>query len=183
MIYLTTKIQIQMLVSIRSICVSEGEDTFQSYYCVWKSFIDFPDSLAFEGLLTVQQIINTNSIICGNKAHELRKVNVYPSGYNTNTYSLFEKVEDELFGLIDSFNNKIDQVFQESDILSCYAFLFRKFLKIHPFLDGNGRIIKVIISKLYMYKFNYCMIWKHLDHKVIRNILSKNYIFEEFFSV
>ena len=171
-----------MIVSIKSICISEREDKFEDYYKLWKSYINFPKTLSFDRLLTVDEIIRTNSIIIG-KYSGLRKVNVYPFGYDLDQYSSFENIENELYGLVDLFNKISIELVEVEDILSSFSFLYKKFLKIHPFIDGNGRTIKVIISKFYMYEFNSCLIWKYLDHDKINDLLNRYYIFDEFFDM
>ena len=160
--------------------MSEREYKFEDYYNLWKSFIYFPETLSFERLLTVNEIMRTNSIIIG-KYLGLREVNVYPFGYDINSYYPFEKIENELYYLIDLFNEKSNEIFERESVLSCFSFLYRKFLKIHPFIDGNGRTIKIIISKFYMYEFNSCLIWKYLDHQRVNCLLKNDYIFDEFF--
>lgn len=168
-----------MIMLIKSICMSEGEYKFENYYNVWKSFIYFPETLLSVRLLTVSEIIRTNTIITG-KYLGLRTVNVYPFGYDINSYCKFEKVEDELYYLIDLFNQKSNTSSGRESVLNCFSLLYRKFLKIHPFIDGNGRTIKVIISKCYMYEFDSCLIWKCLDHQIVNNLLRNNYDFEKF---
>ena len=56
--------------------------------------------------------------------------------------------------------------------------IYKSFLKIHPFIDGNGRTIKIILSKLYMYRFNSYLIWNYLEHSQIKNFLNEDKKYE-----
>ena len=86
--------------------------------------------------LTVDSLITINNIITNSSNHRLRSVNVRPAGYNKQ-YMDFTQIESELYLLIDQFNDRF--------ISKKYC--FDKFLgEIHPFLDGNGRLIKLCFS-------------------------------------
>ena len=83
--------------------------------------------------LTVGSLIRINNFITKSTNFRLRTVNVRPRGYEKE-YMDYYLIEPTLYGLIDNFNlGRINsKVFEES------------FLKIHPFLDGNGRTCKVL---------------------------------------
>ena len=95
-----------------------------------KKYLFTKDGVLF---LTVDSLISINNIITKSKNHTLRKCEVKPAGYNYQ-YMESTKIEDELYRLIDSFNEKR---LPESDFC-------KRFLKIHPFKDGNGRTCKVL---------------------------------------
>ena len=83
--------------------------------------------------LTLDSLITINNLITKSTNIKLRTVNVRPSGYEK-AYMDFYSIEPALRGLIDNFNlGKVNEkIFVET------------FLKIHPFLDGNGRTCKVL---------------------------------------
>ena len=64
---------------------------------------------------------------------KLRTVNGRPSGYEK-AYIDFYSIESALRGLIDNFN--LGRINEKTFV--------ETFLKIHPFLDGNGRTCKVL---------------------------------------
>ena len=85
--------------------------------------------------LTVDSLITLNNIITNSNNIFLRQMNVKPAGYNKR-YMHFTQIEKELYALIDQFNDRY---------ISKRYFL-KKFLdEIHPFLDGNGRLIKLCL--------------------------------------
>ena len=83
--------------------------------------------------LTVDSLIRINNLITNSTNTRLRTVNVRHAGYEKE-YKDFYLIQPALYGLIDNFNlSRINsRVFVET------------FLKIHPFLDGNGRTCKVL---------------------------------------
>ena len=86
--------------------------------------------------LTVDSLITLNNIITNSSNIFLRQVNVKPNGYNKQ-YMHFTQIETELYTLIDQFNDRYISK----------RYFFEKFLyEIHPFLDGNGRLIKLCLS-------------------------------------
>ena len=91
--------------------------------------------LTIEGdlFLTVDSLITLNNIITNSNNLLLRQTNVKPAGYNKE-YMHFSYIELELYSLIDQFNDRY---------ISKRHFI-KKFLnEIHPFLDGNGSLIKL----------------------------------------
>ena len=85
---------------------------------------------------TVDSLITINNIITNSNNYHLRSVNVKPAGYNKR-YMDFSQIESELYILIDQFNDRFISK----------KYFFDKFLdEIHPFLDGNGRLIKLCFS-------------------------------------
>ena len=83
--------------------------------------------------LTVDSLITLNNIITGSNNISLRQTNVKPAGYNKQ-YMHFDKIESELYRLIDQFNDRFISK----------RYFIKKFLnEIHPFLDGNGRLVKL----------------------------------------
>ena len=85
--------------------------------------------------LTVDSLITLNNIITNSNNIFLRQVNVKSARYNKQ-YMHFTQIEKELYTLIDQFNDRyISKIY-----------FFKKFLdEIHPFLDGNGRLIKLCL--------------------------------------
>ena len=82
---------------------------------------------------TVDSLITINNIITNSNNLYLRSVNVKPKGIDK-IYMDFRKIELELYILIDQFNDRFISK----------SYFFKKFLnEIHPFLDGNGRLIKL----------------------------------------
>ena len=83
--------------------------------------------------LTVDSLITLNNIITNSNNIFLRQINVKPAGYNKQ-YMHFDQIESELYRLIDKFNDRC---------ISKRYFL-KKFLnEIHPFSDGNSRLVKL----------------------------------------
>ena len=83
--------------------------------------------------LTVDSLITLNNIITGSSNILLRQTNVKPAGYNKQ-YMHPDKIESELYRLVDQFNDRFISK----------RYFIKKFLnEIHPFLDGNGRLVKL----------------------------------------
>ena len=83
--------------------------------------------------LTVDSLITLNNIITNSNNIFLRQTNVKPAGYNKQ-YMHFDKIESELYRLIDQFNDRFISK----------RYFIKKFLnEIYPFLDGNGRLVKL----------------------------------------
>ena len=83
--------------------------------------------------LTVDSLITLNNIITNSNSILLRQTNVKPAGYNKQ-YMHFNYIESELYRLIDQFNDRYISK----------RYFIKKFLnEIHPFLDGNGRLVKL----------------------------------------
>ena len=85
--------------------------------------------------LTVDSLITLNNIITNSNSILLRQTNVKPAGYNKQ-YMHFNYIESELYRLIDQFNDRYISK----------RYFIKKFLnEIHPFLDGNGRLVKLCL--------------------------------------
>ena len=85
--------------------------------------------------LTVDSLITLNNIITGSSNILLRQTNVKPAGYNKQ-YMHPDKIESELYRLVDQFNDRFISK----------RYFIKKFLnEIHPFLDGNGRLVKLCL--------------------------------------
>ena len=96
--------------------------------------------------LTLDSLIQMNNIITNSNNFHLRKVAVRPAGSNKKYMDIYS-IEPTLLGLIDTFNLGKIRPKTFADV----------FLKIHPFLDGNGRTCKVlfmwnIINIQFIYK-------------------------------
>ena len=83
--------------------------------------------------LTLDGLIRINNLILKTYNTRLRTVNVKPRGYDKE-YMDFFSIEPTLRGLIDNFN--LGRINEKTFV--------ETFLKIHPFLDGNGRTCKVL---------------------------------------
>ena len=83
--------------------------------------------------LTLDSLIRINNIIINSNNLHLRKVDVKPAGSEKKYMDVY-LIEPALLGLVDSFNK---------GKIRCKAFV-DVFLKIHPFLDGNGRTCKIL---------------------------------------
>ena len=84
--------------------------------------------------LTLDSLIEINDLIINKHNQNLRQTQVRLSGYNFQ-YMHFSKININLQSLIDRFNDRQ---------LTKTAFV-KEFLNIHPFLDGNGRTVKVLM--------------------------------------
>ena len=84
--------------------------------------------------LTLDSLIEINDLIINKHNQNLRQTQVRLSGYNFQ-YMHFSKININLQSLIDRFNGRQ---------LTKTAFV-KEFLNIHPFLDGNGRTVKVLM--------------------------------------
>ena len=83
--------------------------------------------------LTVDSLITLNNLITNSNSILLRQTNVKPAGYNKQ-YMHFNYIESELYRLIDQFNDRYISK----------RYFIKKFLnEIHPFLDGNSRLVKL----------------------------------------
>ena len=83
--------------------------------------------------LTIDSLITLNNIIANSNNILLRQTNVKAAGYNKQ-YMHFNYIESELYRLIDQFNDRYISK----------RYFIKKFLnEIHPFLDGNGRLVKL----------------------------------------
>ena len=87
-----------------------------------------------ELFLTLDSIIEVNNIILNKKNQSLRKWQIKPVGFNFE-YMHFSKIEQQLQILIDNYN---DRMISKKEFLNL-------FLSIHPFLDGNGRTVKILM--------------------------------------
>ena len=85
--------------------------------------------------LTVDSLIFLNNIITNSNNTFLRQVNVKPAGYKKQ-YMHFGQIESELYRLIDQFNDRF---------ISKRCFFIKFLNEIHPFLDGNGRLVKLCL--------------------------------------
>ena len=83
--------------------------------------------------LTMDSLIRINNLIMKSTNFRLTTVNVRPAG-SDKEYMDFHKIEPALQGLIEVFN--CGKIRPKSFV--------KAFLKIHPFLDGNGRTCKVL---------------------------------------
>lgn len=80
-------------------------------------------------------MIEQNNIILKQKNETLRTCQVRPAGY-TFEYIHFSIISSALQILIDNYNDRL---------VSKREFV-KQFLAIHPFLDGNSRTVKILIS-------------------------------------
>ena len=105
------------------------KNLMQAYLYIQKYLVT-PEGDLF---LTFQALIDINNLILDVGNITLRHVQVKPKVYNY-YYTDFRKIVFHLQILIDDWNNRF---------LTQNRFI-EYFLKIHPFLDGNGRTSKVL---------------------------------------
>ena len=117
--------------------LDEEDEYSTNNYFILKTAIEYKRQYLTDGggnlYLTIDSLIRINNLMTNSTNIRLRTVNVRPAGYEKE-YMDFYLIEPALYGLIDNFNlGRINsRVFVET------------FLKIHPFLDGNGRTCKVL---------------------------------------
>lgn len=105
------------------------ENLIQAYLYIQKYLKSSEGDL----FLTFQALIDVNNLVLNIGNVMLRHVQVKPQGYNYH-YMDFRKIAFHLQILIDDWNSRF---------LTQNRFI-EYFLKIHPFLDGNGRTCKVL---------------------------------------
>ena len=127
-----------------SIC-SENEIEFKSYYHLWQASLFIPHELVRNELLIVDYLKWINGIVLGNKSSNVRQSHVKAQGTDT-IYAKFESIENSVYCCVDYYNKYKD-----------LQKLFFEFLNTHPFIDSNGRTIKLIISLFNSFK----VIWKN----------------------
>ena len=122
---------------LTKILIEEGEFNevnlrrLTSAYIFRKTFLTTSNNNLY---LTLDSLIETNNIILKKHNQNLRQTQIKPLGYNFQ-YMHFSKIETNLQSLINRFNDRQ---------LTKIKFL-KEFLDIHPFLDGNGRTVKVLM--------------------------------------
>ena len=122
---------------LTKILIEEGEFNevnlrrLKSAYIFRKTFLTTSNNSLY---LTLDSLIETNNIILKKHNQNLRQTQIKPLGYNFQ-YMHFSKIETNLQSLINRFNDRQ---------LTKIKFL-KEFLDIHPFLDGNGRTVKVLM--------------------------------------
>lgn len=122
---------------LTQILIEEGEfnelnlNRLRMAYIFKKKFLTNTENDLY---LTLDSLIEINNIILNKHNQNLRQTQVKPLGYDFQ-YMHFSEIKTNLQYLIDKFNERK---------LSKIAF-FRKFLHIHPFLDGNGRTVKILM--------------------------------------
>ena len=122
---------------LTKILIEEGEfnevnlNRLTLAYIFKKIFLTTSDNDLY---LTLDSLIEINDLIINKHNQNLRQTQVRLSGYNFQ-YMHFSKININLQSLIDRFNDRQ---------LTKTAFV-KEFLNIHPFLDGNGRTVKVLM--------------------------------------
>ena len=128
-----------MLDVIKEISISEKEFTEINYERLKKSFGLHKNNLIHSycnKYLTVDSLIEINSIITGSYNITLRKVNVKPYGHDK-MYIDKNLMEDKLHQIIDQFNKR------KIAPTNLYSILLNK---IHPSYDINGRTCKILFA-------------------------------------
>ena len=165
--------KLSKIIMIKSILYSENENNFINYKSIWKAYNGIADSLIKENLLTVDEIVYINYIIIRSRKYGFRNIDVKPFGYEKK-YMDWNLINKNMYILIDLYNGKKLK----------YSELFKNFLEIHPFIDGNGRTIKLIISILIKKQINAYMIWKIISSEnIFKKMNNKNFMFNDFFTL
>lgn len=96
--------------------------------------------------LTLEQLLLWNQKIVGkNSNNGLRNSDSIKNGYLS-----FENIEEEITFWLELYNCR---TFEEP-LLFRAARLYRYFISIHPFCDGNGRLGRILIDR-FLLSFNY----------------------------
>ena len=121
---------------IELILVNEHENTEKNFKNLLKAYYFICQNLKEDNInlfLTAQFLIEINNIILEKNNTTLRMKQVKPAGYNFQ-YMDYRMILPKLQTLTDNWNSRF---------LTPSEFI-QKFLKIHPFLDGNGRTCKIL---------------------------------------
>lgn len=108
--------------------------------------------------LSIKTISNAHSLLVKNcdviNPGEFRTRDVKPNGYN-HSYTPYKKVEDRINILITFVNNKLllhrEKKKMNVEIFNICVLFFSEFLHIHPYIDGNGRLARLLVNKLLEY--------------------------------
>ena len=108
--------------------------------------------------LSIKTISNAHSLLVKNcdviDPGEFRTRDVKPNGYN-HSYTPYKKVEDRLNILITFVNTKLllhkEKKKMNVEIFSVCVLFFSEFLHIHPYIDGNDRLARLLVNKLLEY--------------------------------
>jgi len=122
-----------------------------------KHLFDLHQEMDKSGLITVQQINKTHGILLNGlhkKCGEIRKKDVFTRwNGNFHKYPAHEEVEGRFYALIDHHTQCMQHL--ESDdkteeytanIFKCAARLMFEFVDTHPYLDGNGRMCRLLAN-------------------------------------
>ncbi len=144
-----------------------------------KKAIDFVESIVKEKKKITKGIIcKINSLVLDNIEEEekgiyrLRKVHIESASFIPPKPNLIPKLMEEFLRWLDENKNKINTV-------DFVALAHEKFVFIHPFIDGNGRVARLLINLILMQKgFPPVVILKSERKKYIRTLEqahNKNY--------
>lgn len=93
--------------------------------------------------ITIDYIKKLHRIIYGHDS-DFRVVDVKPVGSERN-YLSFRVIEKNIISLLNWYNQKITENHQ-IDMFVLGTIFFSEFLYIHPFIDGNGRLARLLLS-------------------------------------
>ena len=85
--------------------------------------------------LTLDSLIEMNNLVLGQNNSSLRLCQVKPAGFDFE-YMHFTEIASKLQVLIDKFN---DRFVSKKNFVT-------EFWTINPFLDGNGRTVKILMQ-------------------------------------
>ena len=130
----------------------------QNTYLGLKQFEDIRKEMEYSGLLTVNLICDVHKTLMKgikeqNNCGVVRKSDVYTHWDGSiHYYPPADKVEDLFYRIIDHHNLYMDSVAnmeiveKVSYIFRCAAWLLFTFVDIHPFVDGNGRLCRLLAN-------------------------------------
>ena len=165
----------ELFIFTKTVFLLEDENPTEENISNFKDALSFIETLRKEAYLyatpeeqyesqylTVQEhIVSTHKILLmgsDGKAGTIRRAfqDVYPSHEDENTYSRGEFVETHLYAMVDRYNESMKRLWNwngkkdddefERKWISLGMWLVLRFLTIHPFMDGNGRMAHLLFQ-------------------------------------